>query len=150
MTGKADFSEQEWTLVTGAPPLAGLMVAAAQRGGTFKEALAIGKAYAEARQQHGASQLLDELIATRPKVEHEHFHSPEELREHVLGRLGEAIALVHAKATEQEVADYAASCTTSPNASRTPTARTVRRSATPSRRHSAKSTPRSPRRPPAA
>jgi hypothetical protein len=108
VTGKADFSEQEWTLVTGAPPLAGLMVAAAQRGGTFKEALAIGKAYAEARQQHGASQLLDELIATRPKVEHEHFHSPEELREHVLGRLGEAIALVHAKATEQEVADYAA------------------------------------------
>jgi hypothetical protein len=108
VSGKADFSEQEWTLVTGAPPLAGLMVAAAQKGGTFKEALAIGKAYAEVRQQHGASQLLDDLIASRPKVEHERFHSPEELRERVLGRLREAIALVRAKATEQEVTEYAA------------------------------------------
>ena len=35
MTGKADFSEQEWAQITSAPPLAGLMVASAQRGGTF-------------------------------------------------------------------------------------------------------------------
>jgi len=107
VTGKADYSEQEWALITGVPPLAGLMVAAAQRGGTFREALSMGKAYAEARQQHGSSQLLDELVATRPKVEHEHPHSPEELRETVLGKVREALALLQAKATEQEVADYA-------------------------------------------
>ncbi len=107
MTGKADFSEQEWALVTGAPPLAGLMVAAAQRGGTFREALSMGKAYADAREHHGASQLLDEVVTTKPKVEHEHFHSPEELREHVLGRVREAMSVVRAKGTEQEVADYA-------------------------------------------
>jgi len=108
MTGKADFSEQEWELVTEAPPLAGLMAASAQRGGTFREALSMGKAYAEARQQHGGSELLDEVVGTRPKVDHTRYHSPEELRQHVLERLGEAGELLRAKATEQEFADYTA------------------------------------------
>jgi hypothetical protein len=107
VTGKTDFSEQDWALVTGAPPLAGLMVASAQRGGTFREALSLGKAYTEARQKHGSSQLLDEVVTTRPKVEHERYHSPEELREHVLGKLREAMEVLRAKATEQEVTDYA-------------------------------------------
>lgn len=106
MTGKADYSEQEWALITGAPPLAGLMVAASQRGGTFREALSMGKAYAEAREKHGSSQLLDEVISTRPKVEHEHAHSPEELRQDVLQKVSEAVAAVRAKGSEQEVADY--------------------------------------------
>jgi hypothetical protein len=107
VTGKADFSEQEWKLVTEAPPLAGLMVASAQRGGTFREAMSLGKSYAEARQQHGSSELLDEIVGTRPKVDHERYHSPEELRAHVLERLGEAGAVVRAKASAQEAEDYA-------------------------------------------
>ena len=107
MSGKADFSEQEWALITSAPPLAGLMVAAAQRGGTFREALSMGKAYAEAREKHGSSQLLDEIVSTRPKVEHPHPHSPEELREEVLGKVREAVATVSAKSSAQEVEDYA-------------------------------------------
>ena len=106
MTGKADFSEQEWAEITGAPPLAGLMVAAAQRGGTFREALSMGKAYAEAREKHGSSQLLDEVVSTRPKVAHERPHSPEQLREDVLEKLSQAVALLRSKATDQEVEDY--------------------------------------------
>ena len=35
----------------------------ASRGGTFRETFAIGKAYAEARKQHGASELLDEIVS---------------------------------------------------------------------------------------
>jgi hypothetical protein len=107
VTGKADFSEQEWKLLTEAPPLAGLMVAGAQRGGTFREAMSLGKAYAEARQQHGSSELLDEVVGTRPKLDRERFHSPEDLREHVLERLREAAGLLGARATTEEVADYA-------------------------------------------
>ena len=106
MTGKADFSEQEWRLVTEAPPLAGLMVASAQRGGTFREALSLGKAYAEARKQHGSSELLDEIVGSRPKMDHERFHSPDELRAHVLERLREATGLLRTKANAQEVEDY--------------------------------------------
>lgn len=106
MTTKADFSEEEWKLIAEAPPLAGLMVSAAQRGGTFREALSMGKSYAEARKQHGNSELLDELVTTRPKVEHPHAHSPEELQTLVLQRLGEAAAALRSKATDQEVNDY--------------------------------------------
>ncbi len=106
MTTKADFSEEEWRLIAEAPPLAGLMVSAAQRGGTFREAMSMGKAYAEARKQHGNSELLDELVTTRPKVEHPHVHSPEELHDLVLQRLREASTALRSKATEQEVGDY--------------------------------------------
>jgi hypothetical protein len=108
VTTKADFSDDEWTLIAEAPPLAGLMVSAAQRGGTFREALSMGHAYTDARKQHGNSELLDELVSTRPKVEHPHAHSPDELREHVLQRLREASAALRSKATEQEVSDYKA------------------------------------------
>jgi hypothetical protein len=106
VTTKADFSDEEWKLIAEAPPLAGLMVSAAERGGTFREALSMGKSYTEARKQHGNSELLDELVTTRPKVEHPHVHSPEELRDLVLQRLREASTALRSKATEQEISDY--------------------------------------------
>ena len=62
MTGKTDFTEEEWQLVLKGPPSAGMIVVTAQRGGTFRETIAIGKAYVEARQQHGESELLDEIV----------------------------------------------------------------------------------------
>jgi hypothetical protein len=82
------------------------MVATAARGGTFREALAIGKAYVEARKQHGASELLDEIVGARPEVDHTRFHSPDELREHSLQHLRDALEVLERKATPQEVADY--------------------------------------------
>ena len=106
MTGKADFTEQEWELLREAPPLAGLIVITADKGGTFKETVAMAKAYAEARQQHGASQLLDELVASKPGRDHSHHSSYDELRQHGLQRLRESIALLQAKATADEVDDF--------------------------------------------
>jgi tRNA(Arg) A34 adenosine deaminase TadA len=43
------------------------MVIMAQRGGTFRETISIGKAYAEARERHGESELLDEIVAAKPE-----------------------------------------------------------------------------------
>jgi hypothetical protein len=106
VTGKPDFSEQEWELVVEGPPTAGMIVVTAQRGGMFRESLAMGKAYGEARQQHGASQLLDEILAARPKVDHSRFHSVDELKQHGLARLREAVTLLESKAAVQEVDDY--------------------------------------------
>src|SRR3954469_11828750 len=106
MTGKADFTDQEWEVILGAPPLAGLMVVTAARGGTFRESLAVGKAYGEARQQHGASQLLDEIVTAKPKVDHTRIRSPDDLQHHGRERLREAVALLEAKATPDEVDDY--------------------------------------------
>jgi hypothetical protein len=106
MTGRSDFTEEEWELVLEGPPTAGIIVVTSQRGGTFRESLAMGKAYGEARRQHGASQLLDEITGTKPKVDRSRFHSPEELRQHGLERLREVAQLLERKASEQELDDY--------------------------------------------
>ena len=106
MTGKADFTPEEWDLVAEAPPAAGLAVATAQRGGTFRESFALAKAYAEARGAHGESQLLDELVSERPRVKHERAHSAGALKEQTLQQLRDAVALLRTKATPEEVDGY--------------------------------------------
>ena len=57
MTGKADFTEEEWELVCEGPPTAGVVAVSASRGGSFRESWAIAKVYAEARKEHGTNQV---------------------------------------------------------------------------------------------
>jgi hypothetical protein len=106
MTDKADFTDEEWKVVLEAPPAAGLMVAAAQRGGTFRESFGIAKAYTEARKEHGASPLLDEIAATKPPMDHTRHHSVEELNAATKKHLTDAVAILDAKATPEEVEQY--------------------------------------------
>jgi len=106
MTGKADFTPQEWETVLEGPPSAGMIVVTAQRGGTFRETIAMAKAYAEARQHHGASELIDEIVAAKPEIDHTRFHSVEELKQHGLQHLRDAVELLEGKATPDEVEDY--------------------------------------------
>ena len=106
MTTKSDFSNEEWHVILEAPPSAGLIVVTAQRGGTLRETIAIGKAYVEARQQHGESELLDEIVAAKPERDHTHYHSPEEFKEEGLQHLRDAVALLERKATPVEVDEY--------------------------------------------
>jgi hypothetical protein len=106
MTTQADFTPEEWTQVLEGPPSAGVLVITASRGGTFRETFSIGKAYAEARQRHGQSELLDAIVAAKPKTDHARYHSPEELKEHALQHIRDAVALLQAKATPQELEDY--------------------------------------------
>lgn len=106
MTGKADFTEAEWELVLEGPPTAGTIVVTAQRGGTFRETLAMAKAYAEARGQHGESELLDEIVSARPQIDHTRHRSFDELEQHGLQRLRDAVELLERKATAEEVEGY--------------------------------------------
>ncbi len=106
MTTKTDFTTEEWQLILEAPPSAGMIVVTAQRGGSFRESIAIAKAYVEARQQHGDSELLDEIVAAKPERDHTHYHSPEELRQSGLKHLRDAVALLGGKATPAEVEEY--------------------------------------------
>ncbi len=106
MSGKADFTEQEWHVVLEGPPSAGLIVVTAQRGGSFRETIAIAKAYVEARQQHGESELLDEIVSAKPKTDHTRYHSAEELKEQGLQHLRDAVAVLEHKATPEELEDY--------------------------------------------
>ena len=106
MTGSADFTAEEWEVVREGPTSAGMIVSTAQRGGTFREVFAMAKVYAEVRKEHGDSALLDELVSSKPEVDHTKSHSPEELKEHSLQRIREAITLLEQKASVEEVGDY--------------------------------------------
>jgi hypothetical protein len=106
MTSKSDFTAEEWELILEAPPSAGMIVVTAQRGGSFRETVAMAKAYVEARQQHGKSELLDDIVAAKPERDHAHYHSTEELKQHGLQHLRDSISLLSSKATPEEVDEY--------------------------------------------
>lgn len=106
MTASADFTAEQWNVIREGPTSAGMIVSTAQRGGSFREAFAMAKSYTEARKEHGDSALLDELVASKPDMDHTKAHSAEELKQHGLARIREAIALLEQKATPQEVDDY--------------------------------------------
>jgi hypothetical protein len=106
MTAKADFTADEWKLILEGPPSAGMVVITAQRGGLLRETLSMAKAYAEARQHHGQSELLDEIVAAKPAMDHTRYASVDELKEHSLAHLRDAVTLLEGKATAQELDEY--------------------------------------------
>jgi hypothetical protein len=106
VTGKADFTPEEWHTLLEAPVSAGMIVVTAQRGGTFRESFAMAKAYAEARQQHGRSQLLDEIVAAKPERDKTHYHSHEEQKAAGTAHLQDAVAILEQKATPEDVEGY--------------------------------------------
>jgi hypothetical protein len=106
MTNKAAFTPDEWITVIEGPTSAGLVVVTASHGGMFRETFAMSKAYVEARSTHGKSELLDEIVSSKPKMERTHAHSPEELTADALQRVRSAVEVLETKATAAEVDDY--------------------------------------------
>ena len=106
MARKADFNAEEWSLVVGGPPAAGIRVITADRGGTIRESLQMGKAYAEARKEHGSNELLDDIVSEQPGIDPGQFESIEDVREQATQRLRQAVDLLEQKATPDEVEDY--------------------------------------------
>jgi hypothetical protein len=107
MTSKADFNAEEWSTVVDGPLYAGLRVAGAERGGSLRESLAMGRIYQEARARHGESELLDELLKSPPAID------PDRVREAggnlaalVTGQLRQAMGVLESKATPAEVDAY--------------------------------------------
>jgi hypothetical protein len=106
MTGKSDFTDEEWQVLLEAPPAAGLLVITSDRGGSVRETFSMAKAYTEARQQHGESELLDDIVAAKPEVDHTRAHSPDELKANLIQHLQNAIALLKDKASPEDVEEY--------------------------------------------
>jgi hypothetical protein len=100
VAAKTDFSAEEWKQLVEAPTVAGMIVLTAAGGGTFKETFALARAYTDARQQHGASQLLDELVAEKPGFDRHRYRSPQELHDEGLQHLGQTGDLLRARAPE--------------------------------------------------
>jgi hypothetical protein len=107
MTRKAEFNAEEWSTVVDGPLYAGMRVISAERGGTLRETVAMGRVYQDAREHHGDSELLDELVKSPPSIDPERVHeaggnvgavTTQELRA--------AIAILEAKASSAEVDAY--------------------------------------------
>ena len=106
MTKKADFNADEWSTVVEGPLLAGMRVVTAHRGGTIRESLAMGKTYAKAREQHGESELLDDLVSAPPAMDPNRVRSGEDIGRVSTERLREAVQLLEQKASPEELDAY--------------------------------------------
>ena len=106
MTKKGDFNADEWSALVEGPLLAGMRVITAGRGGTIRESLALGQTYAKARQQHGESELLDDLVAAPPAMEPDRLRSAGDISAVTTERLREAVQLLEQKASPDEVEAY--------------------------------------------
>ena len=106
MTRKADFNAEEWSLVLEGPPIAGMIVMGAERGGTLRESVSMAQAYVAARQQQGPSELLDELVSEQPQLDPSRYRSVEDVRTEGPRRLREAVQLLEQKAAPEELEDY--------------------------------------------
>jgi hypothetical protein len=106
MTKKADFNAEEWATVVEAPLLAGMRVVAADRGGTIRESMAIARVYAEARKQHGANELLDELVASPPSMDQERARAAGDVGAASDQSLRAALEILEQKGGADEVEGY--------------------------------------------
>jgi hypothetical protein len=105
MTDKAEFNAEEWDKLLEAPALVALRVIAADRGGTIRESLSLGRAYAEARGS-GDGGLLEEIVSSAPHVDPQGLKDPGALETRVNESVGEAVRILEQKATPEEVEAY--------------------------------------------
>ena len=107
MTTKADFNAEDWSTVVDGPLYAGLRVIAADRGGTLRESMAMGRVYQEARAKQGASPLLDELIKSPPAIDPERLKAAGgDLSAVTTEHLRKAISILESAATAEEADAY--------------------------------------------
>jgi hypothetical protein len=107
MTRRADFNAEEWTTVVDGPIYAALRVIAASHGGRLRESLALSRTYQDARAHHGESEFLDELVKSPPQINPDELrHAQSNIGEVADRQLGEATAIVGAKATPAETDSY--------------------------------------------
>jgi hypothetical protein len=100
LTGKASFNAEEWSTVVEAPVLVALRVIMAERGGTLRESLSLGRAYVEARKDH-EGELLQAIVSSAPDIDKNGLEPTEGLAERTDESLREA-----QKATREEVESY--------------------------------------------
>src|SRR5947208_13713177 len=106
MTEKAEFNAEEWSTILQGPATAGLIVVAAEKGGTIRESIGIAKAYAEAAKENQGPGLVKEIVTARPEVDKERYKTAEELRSAGLQRVQEAVRVLEGKAEADEVEAY--------------------------------------------
>lgn len=105
MTEKAAFNAEEWEKLLEAPALVALRVIVADRGGTVRESLSLGRAYAAARGSEDDG-LLKEIVSSAPHVDPEGLKDPAALDARAKASVHEALSLLESKATPEELEAY--------------------------------------------
>jgi hypothetical protein len=108
MTGKNAFTDEEWQAISEGPATAGMIVLTAEHGGTFRETWALAKAYTEARQQQGTSEVLDAIVHERPQFDRHRFGTEQALQTEGVDQLRQAYSALAAKGTPEDVDAYRA------------------------------------------
>ena len=107
MTRKADFNAEEWATVVNGPIYAGMRIISADPGGALRETMAMGRAYQAARQQHGANELLDELVKSPPSIDQDRLREPgADIPALVSQQLRDAVTTLESKASPADVDAY--------------------------------------------
>jgi hypothetical protein len=107
VTTKADFNAEDWSTVVDGPLYAGLRMIAADRGGTVRESLAMGRVYQDARAKHGTSALLDELVLSPPSIDPQRVQQAGgDISAVTAEQLRKAMSILESVATPEEVDAY--------------------------------------------
>ena len=106
MTEKAQFDAEEWERIARAPAIAAMYVITAEKGGTLRESMAVGKVYAKARENSTGAPLVDEIVASVNSVTPNEFSDKEQFKAEAVGEVRQAKETLAAKADESEVAAY--------------------------------------------
>jgi hypothetical protein len=114
MTTKADYTAEEWELLTRGPFMAAMAVVAASPSGpigVIKELSAIGKVLQEASQSGETNALINALVSDvkagyRPSGTAEQVQRPEEIKDLALKTCQEVVALLGRKAPAPEVEGF--------------------------------------------
>ncbi len=84
-----------------------MRVISAERGGTLRESVAMGRVYQEAREHHGESELLVELIKTTPSIDPDGVsRAGENIAAVTTQELRDAIGILEARTSSAEVDAY--------------------------------------------
>ena len=102
---KADFNAEEWSAFTAAPALAAGAVAAADRGGTLREGLAVARVYQEARSASHTA-LIEALLASPPGVQAVPPTERDQLLERAEAGLTAATDLLRERGTDAELREF--------------------------------------------
>jgi hypothetical protein len=105
MTDKAAFNAEEWDKLLEVPALAALRVIAADRGGTIRESLSLGRVYADARSSTDDA-LLEAIVSSAPHVDPQGLKDPGALEARLHESAREALRILDEKATPEEVEAY--------------------------------------------
>ncbi len=106
MTQKAEFNAEEWSLILEGAPTAAMMVIAAGKGGTIRESMSIGKAYAAEQANADSTELLAAIVNDRPELDVKRYQDPSELPTVGMTRVKSALDTLAAKGTSIEAEDY--------------------------------------------